>query len=358
MTAISESARPSAVSTPERILFLDSLRATAVIMVIAFHAMGYCLPLPYPQREVISFIVYSVSVPVFFLVDGYLFARSAILGKGCPYCQTVRNNLFRLLVPWAFFTAFYTLARYCLETTGFFEENLTVGHSWREVAISAYVSLYAPQMYFLASLFLIRLCGPAFKKLALAKNGLLVLLLFFGYYAIYRSCIPFIAPYLNVHGGQEPVLHALWGTQYYLAGLVLFRASRVRSLDQLFVTFLLLFLASLPIAGSLGGAGPVIVQYLYLITLFLCFLRVGNRLPLLARIGKNTMGIYLIHAPIVLKGVSLIVNKLVPVPLWNFLAVLLGTFLLTIAIVALVNFIPYGVLLFGTRPSTPPGRCS
>ena len=353
MTAIGETVRPPDVSTPERILFLDSLRALAVVMVIGGHATGYCLPLSYQQKGVILFILQSVSVPVFFLVDGYLFAKSAAAGKERPYLQTVRNNLFRLLVPWAVFTLFYTGARYYFETIGFFRDQLIVGHSWRDVAISAYASLYAPQLYFLASLFLIRLCGPVFRKLALAKSGSLLLVLFFGYCAMYTSCMPWIAPYLDIRGGQAPVTNALWGIQFYLAGVILFRASRILSLGKLLLPFLLVFLASLPIAGRLGSAGRVIVQHLYLITLFLCFLRVGNRLPLLALLGRNSMGIYLIHAPIVLKCVSLVVNKLVLLPLGNFISILFGTFLVTLCIVAAVNFIPYGVVLFGIRPSAP-----
>lgn len=69
------------------------------------------------------------------------------------------------------------------------------------------------------------------------------------------------------------------------------------------------------------------------------------------------MGIYLIQAPIVLKGVSLIFNKFISVPILSFLAVLFGTFLLTFFVVIVANYIPYGSVLFGEfsyshKPST------
>jgi surface polysaccharide O-acyltransferase-like enzyme len=348
MKAIIEIVKASRVSTPERILFLDSLRAIAIIMVVGVHSMGYCLPLGDNEKEVVSFIVHSVSVPVFFLVDGYLFARSTILSKEICYFKMFKKSLFRLLVPWVIFTVLYTIARYCFEITGFLDEKLIVGLSLQEVAISAYGSVYSAQMYFLVSLFLIRLCGPIFKRIAFVKNYIVILLLFFCYYAVYKSCVTFISPYLRIDGGQEPILHALWGIQYYLAGIILFKTSVLVDLQKLFVPFLLLFFVTLLNLSELGHVGFVIIQYLYLITLFLLFVLLENRLPLLDMIGKNTMGIYLIHAPVVIKGVSLISNKFIIVPIWSFISVLFVTFILTIFIVIAVNYVPYGVLLFGT----------
>jgi surface polysaccharide O-acyltransferase-like enzyme len=60
------------------------------------------------------------------------------------------------------------------------------------------------------------------------------------------------------------------------------------------------------------------------------------------------MGIYLIHTPVVLKGVSLLLNQFIIIPIWSFLSVLFCTFILTIFIVITINYTPYGALLFGT----------
>jgi surface polysaccharide O-acyltransferase-like enzyme len=336
-------------STSKRLAFLDSMRAIAIIMVVGVHSTGYCVTLPTDKMQIVSFIVHSISVPVFFLADGYLFARSVLFLKNYNYIKYIRGSLFRLIVPWLVFTLIYTFARYAFELIGFLDDKMIVGHSWQEVAISAYGSVYAPQMYFLFSLFLIRLCSPIFKNLLFKKNLFFIIFLFLCFYAAYKSTIPFISQYLAIDGGQEPVLHALWGIQFYLTGAILFVASETFNLKKLFIPSLLFFILSIYIKNrySLEYFG-YIIQYQYLLTFFLFFICVQTEVPLLNLIGKNTMGIYLIHAPIVLKGVSLILIKFVSIPLLSFLSILLGTFILSVFIVLIINSIPYGVLLFGT----------
>lgn len=161
----------------ERLAFLDSLRAVAIIMVVGVHTLSYCMELPHDLKQIVFFIVHTISVPVFFLVDGYLFARSVIHLKTYNYAKYVQSSLFRLLAPWAVFTLAYTLARYAFELTGFLKEKLIVGHSLHEVILSAYGSVYAPQLYFLCSLFLIRSCAPLFKKVLSIENYFVLLFL-------------------------------------------------------------------------------------------------------------------------------------------------------------------------------------
>src|ERR1700690_3927652 len=225
--------RESQTSITERISYLDSLRAFAIIMVVGVHSLGSGVRFPPDQGQIVTFMVHAISVPVFFLVDGYLFARSVIFTKNYSYLKYVRNSLVRLLVPWVVFTVAYTLARYVFELTGFLKDRMIIGHPWPQVLTSAYGSVYAPQMYFLLSLFLIRLSSPALKKIFIRKNYFVMLSLFVCYYAAYRSIIPLISPHLNIAGGQEPVLHALWGLQFYLVGMVLFRTSELLDLKKL-----------------------------------------------------------------------------------------------------------------------------
>ncbi len=342
-------AKTNDASTPERIHFLDSLRAIAIIMVVSFHASSYCIPLPEHQKTIIILIANTVSVPLFFFVDGYLFAHGVVFSKDYTYSQHVRKSMCRLLVPWIVFTLFYVITRYCFEMSGFQKETLIIGHSFQEVMLSAYGSVYASQMYFLASLFLVRVCGPLFKKIVLIKQYVVLLLVFFCYFLAYRSCIGFISPYLRIDGGQEPILHALWGIQYYFTGIVIYKTSEILDLKRLFVPFVLLFLIALIAHDRLGSVALAFGQYSYLMTLFLLFMIVQTRLPFLEMIGRNTMGIYLLHAPLVLKGVSLVLNRFVSIPIVSFFAILLGTFFLTCCIVITVKRIPYGVLLFGER---------
>lgn len=334
---------------PERLAFLDSLRAVAIIMVVGVHTLSYCVELPHDLKQIISFVVHTISVPVFFLVDGYLFARSVLHLKNYAYIKYVRSSLSRLLAPWAIFTVAYTLARYAFELTGFPKEKFILGHSLQEVILSAYGSVYAPQLYFLCSLFLIRLCAPLFKKVLAIENYFLMLFLLCAYWTIYQSIIPSTSAYLKIEGGQEPVLHALWGIQFYILGIVVFMTSQIVDLRKLFIPFLLLSILVLLMEkkSRIEGLNHVL-QYLYLITMFLFFTLFQSGFYFLNVTGKNSMGIYLIHAPIVLKVTSLIANKFVFDPIFSFLSILLGTFIISTSIAMIMISVPYGRLLIGT----------
>jgi len=334
----------------ERLVFLDSLRAVAIIMVVGVHTLNYCVELPHDLKQIISFIVHTISVPVFFLVDGYLFARSVLHLKQYDYVKYVRSSLFRLLIPWVIFTLIYTFARYAFELAGFLEDKSILGHPLHEVIVSAYGSVYAQHLYFLCSLFLIRLCAPIFNKALSIENYFALPLLLCLYYAVYRSIIPSVSTYLKIEGGQEPLLHALWGIQFYLLGIAIFKISEIVDLRKLFMPFLLLFILALLAEKNLRIDGlNHLVQYLYLISTFLFFTFFQRGIRFFDVIGKNTMGIYLIHTPIVLKFVSLIVNKFVFDPMLSFISILIGTFVLSILIVMVIISVPNGYLLFGIR---------
>ena len=76
-------------SPPERDLFLDTVRAVAIIRVVTWHAYGWA-----PITWIVS------AVPAMIFVSGHLFAKSA---SRRPAGDVVRDRLRRLLVPyWAF----------------------------------------------------------------------------------------------------------------------------------------------------------------------------------------------------------------------------------------------------------------
>ena len=331
-----------------RIFFLDSMRAIAIVMVVGVHSLGYSVALPLNQKEIISFIVHTISVPVFFLVDGYLFARSVLYSKNQKYLEYLRRSIFRLLIPWTVFTSIYTFARYIFEYTGFLKEKLILDLPWQKVVIFSYGSVYAPQMYFLFSLFLIRIFCPVSRHLFIRINYFVMLSLFFSYFFAYKSIVPFISPHLKIAGGQEPILHALWGMQFYIVGIVIFRTSEIIDIQKLFIPFLLFFIFAFFIQDKLGSYGSNLIQYLYLVVFFLFFTFFRNGVSPLNFIGKITMGIYLIHCPIILKSVSLILNKFIHNSMLSYLSILFVTLILTIFVVMLINVVPHGPLLFGT----------
>ena len=68
--------KPAIQSPAHRIAFLDGLRGVAIAMVVATHAMAYA-GVDDSIVAFLSFWVQSIAVPPFFLVDGFLFVRSA-----------------------------------------------------------------------------------------------------------------------------------------------------------------------------------------------------------------------------------------------------------------------------------------
>jgi fucose 4-O-acetylase-like acetyltransferase len=335
---------PSPVS--DRILFLDSLRAIGIIMVVGVHTLAYCMALPPTLYATIQFIVQAVAVRIFYFVDGYLFARKITESPSFNYPHFIRNSVLRLLIPWAIFSAIYIFARYVFETIGFFKENLVLGCPWWKIVLSAYGDLYAGQLFFLLSLFLIRVCSPLLKKLAATRSFPLVMMVFFGYFVVNKPLISFLTPFLQIPGGQQPIVLAVAGMQFYLFGIVLFKASKIVDVKKFFVPSVLLFVFSFFIPESVSFRYQLI-QHLYLLSLFIFFTFFHNGVPILNDIGKNTMGIYLIHQPIVVKGVSLIMNKFILDPLSSYLSILVVDFVITYGLVRLINRVPYANFLFG-----------
>jgi fucose 4-O-acetylase-like acetyltransferase len=331
--------------TDGRIGFLDSFRAVAVFMVVCIHTFGYCVRLPQREYQVISFIVHTIAVPAFFFVDGWLFAFKESQKAGTDYLSSVRKSAFRLLLPWIVFTLIYTVARYCFEAAGFLEQKTIIGRPLAEIVIFSYGSVYAPQMYFLLSLFLVRLLLPCLRPLLKIRIPYL-LPAFAVFYAVYRVLVRFIQPFLDIPGGQEPILHALWGLQFFIAGLMVFQL-RLSGSKHCFFAAAVLFTATLIISRFVPISLQHPTQYLYLVSVFLLFSLLPAGFPVLNRIGKNTMGIYLVHTPVIMKAISLLLNRYIVHPFSSFLSISIIVFLVSFGITLIIDKIPYGSLLFG-----------
>lgn len=332
----------------DRLLYLDNLRAVAIGMVVGIHAFGYCLPLPELEYVVIKFIVDLVAVPAFFLVDGYLFSYKVKREEIVPYKRSIANSVFRLLVPWITFTILYLVARGAFEWLGYLQEKIIIGRPLSYIATAAYGSVYAGQLYFLFSLFLIRLATPIWRRLS--DGSFATLFGFFFAFAIgYAFAEPLLVSYLKVEGGQAPLLHALWGGQFYLFGIVLFRLSTMVPLQRLFIPSIVIFTLSLMIVVVMNYRWHVWIQYLYLLVFFLFFVRYYFSCSFLTFLGKNTMGIYLLHSPVILKILSLFINKYIHFPLFNYLFLLILAFFGSLGLSVLLVKFPYGKVLLGER---------
>ncbi len=155
-------------------------------------------------------------------------------------------------------------------------------------------------------------------------------------------------PYLSIEGGQEPILHAIWGLQFYLFGM-LFRLFE-KDFDLLFRWFIPLSVLMVLLFkyGIIFDQGQRIVQYAYLLGYFSSFYVLKSSSIDFSKVGGNTMGIYLIHAPVVLKAVSLATLYYYSNGLLSLFVVAFICFMISYQITKLINSIPYGKVLFGS----------
>ena len=342
-----QSDRNEIKNNKERLIYLDNLRAFAIILVVGIHSFGYSLHIGGGLGPVLQFVFYTIAVPVFFFVDGYLLARAVDRDPYKEYFPFLKASAFRLLLPWVIFSLLYVITRGFLEGLGYVREALVIGKSVSQILLLSYGSVYSSQMYFLVSLFLIRLLFPVMKKLVL-KSWPNVLAILAAYIAINFLIFDNIAEALKIKDGQEPITHAIWGLQFYILGILLFQLGKVMDLGKLrFLLTLLLFL-SLFFYLSYGHSFFYIAQYMYLLLAFVFFFKSNIQSQFLAICGKNTMGIYLIHMPIIMNLMARIANSYISSPIFCFVAIWLGSLFLSLGIVMLIERLPYGYLLFGS----------
>lgn len=283
-------------SRSARLAFLDGFRGCAIVMVVATHAMAYA-KLEDSTSSLLTFWVQAVAVPPFFLVDGFLFARHMESSTSFSYGDYAVRSARRLLLPWVCFSVLYVVFRAAFEYVSHPTHTLVLERTVGEVLAAVYYSSVSSQMYFLPALFIIRMLSGGARTLGLLQPSRLVMS-WLAYVWVWQS-LPFSAE----QGDRiDPVLSAIWGMQYYLLGMVLsIHDKRIASRPLIGASIGLACLATVKILLPTWG---VLAQYLYLGSLFSLFRGLGDRVSSLYAIGRFTMGVYLIHAPVILKLVS------------------------------------------------------
>lgn len=294
------------VKRNDRVAFLDALKATGIVMVVAVHALSR-VELDTPAANVIAFLTGAVAVPLFFVADGFLLSWKWTEAPQFQYKAFVRKSAMRLLVPWAAFTTFYTVLRVILERYELTRDTILLGKSFLGVAQVIYLSGVSPHMYFLLSLFLIRLGSAGFYNMLrlplwawIAGSALYVSL-----YQISHLKDWFLP-------GADPVLLACWGGQFYVLGIVLQKGQlfvRTHTMPLFIIgAGLTIGLRFLIIPANLG----IIVQISYLVAIYTAIMFVADRTDWSFSMGKDTMGIYVLHAPLALWFVTEIVLRFLP----------------------------------------------
>lgn len=291
-----QSAKEMSDSSLARLSFLDGFRGYAIVMVVATHAMAYA-KLEESMIGLLSFWVQAVAVPPFFLADGFLFARNLHNHHSFSYGEYLLRSARRLLLPWSCFSLLYVGFRATFEYVSHSTQTLVLDRTVGEVISAVYYSSVSSQMYFLPALFIIRLLSGGARTLGLLQPYTIVML-WVGYVCAWQV-LP-IGP--GQEGRIDPLVSAAWGIQYYLLGMVLsIHDSRVARHPLVVATTGFVCLTVVKIVVPSWG---VLAQYLYLASLFFLFRGMGSRASSVNSLGRFTMGVYLIHAPVILKFVS------------------------------------------------------
>jgi fucose 4-O-acetylase-like acetyltransferase len=330
----------------QRVHCIDDIRAVAIFMVVCIHAFAYTHRLNEPLFTVMRFLVHTIPVPVFFFADGFLFAW-IYKQKKFLYQNYVIKSCKRLIIPWLFFNVFYVILRYYMEYNNILSDKILVGRSMGAVIVAIYGSLVAAQLYFLVSLFLVRLLSIFTYQLITAKSGITILCVFFTCLFLYYRFEGQMSELLYIKGGTEPILHAAWGLQYYCFGIIIERYYKI-VFNRAVILSCLSFLSMLIFLPFCNMAiGRIVTPYCYLTGLFTLILAISEKRNILSFIGKNTMGIYLLHNPIMLKGLSFIIPCLIKNPFLSYASMTTSAFAISLAASIILLKIPYAKILFG-----------
>lgn len=330
-----------------RIEFLDRLRGIAICMVVAIHAAEYADISGQAKAFLLS--CFGIAVPSFFMVDGYLFCAS-FKSRKFDYRVYLTKSCVRLLVPWVVFTVIYVAFRAALEYSNVLPVRVIVGRPIEKLAMSIYMSSISSQMYFLLSLFLIRAWTPALRYLLLVPTYLVPFI--FVAYALawneFSGLRLFSASDADCLGGCfEPVTHALWGLQYYLFGACLFLCRERLELHYhaVLISSLLMYGFAKSVHISLGWSE----QYIGLLILWSMMRVFPSSDSWIAQVGKATMGIYILHMPIVLKAVGLLVAALLAQgnALMNYLFITVLTLVASALLTRVITSVRLGRAIMG-----------
>ena len=337
-------AQPASPST--RLVHLDNYRGLAIAMVVATHALGYA-HLPANEQHQIAWMVQTIAVPVFFLVDGLLFGIRHDAKTAFDYREYLAKSMHRLLIPWALFTLLYGVLRLMFELTGSAPAHILVGRPWQDWITAIYLSDFSSQMYFLLSLFFIRAAAPPLHILAQCGLPIRVLAVI-----VYLGAFHLLPLRTWFFPGLDPIYHALWGLQFYLIGLVIplvsgFLATRGIALS-------LVTLAGGILLPILSDHTVIPAQFLLLIGSYIAFASTTFSLRVLSTLGRYTMGIYLLHIPLVMKGMALIFSRILPPTSLSFFFCLAFFSLITsLFLTKMLLQLPFGRQALGEQAQGP-----
>lgn len=306
--------RAAATATATRLPdlpFLDALRGLLIVFVIAIHAGSYAQLQPGWASDLTYFVVATATVKGFFLVDGFLFARSLAKPQQPATLARLQTSATRLLLPWLLFSGAYLLLRMYGRRLGMLPPaSMPDGHwSITGAASALWYSETSAQMYFLVSLFAVRAVAIACLSLLRRCRAGVLALLAIALALLFRQVVEPWALGANARSVMDPMLLALGGSAFFVAGMAMWCARWHEFPQRLALAGLLLLLS---IAATRIGAnwGHAVAEFAYVAALFLAFAALAGVPAWMAATGRRTMGIYLLHLPIIMHLVSSLTHRL------------------------------------------------
>ncbi len=291
--------------------FLDALRGLLIVFVVGIHAGSYAqLPSGW-QLDVTMFVVSTATVKCFFLVDGFLLARSLEKPVQPAALSRLQASTTRLLLPWLLFSAIYLLLRMYGARLGMLPPaSMPEGHWSFTGAVSAlWYSETSAQMYFLVSLFAVRVVAIACHALLQRCGASALALMAIALALLFRMAVEPWALAANPRSVMDPLLLALGGSAFFVAGMAMWRA-RWHEFPQRLALAVALLLVSIAATRIEAGWGRAASEFGYSAALFLVFAMLAGMPAWLAAMGRRTMGIYLLHLPIIMHLVTSLIHRL------------------------------------------------
>lgn len=342
------------MSTPSRLDHLDAMRGLLVLFVVGIHALGYSGLPAGPARSIIDFVVSTIAVQGFYFVDGLLFARRIDRIGGPGASRYLGDSARRLLWPWLLFSVAYAVARAAAERYGVVEPTALsqAGLSPGTLLESIWWSHAAPHLYFLPSLFLIR-CGTVAIWRAFRARAETLVIAGIGMLFAFRTVIEPAYLALVPHEGLDPLLHAFGGLGFFVLGAGMWRMMGARGrVSPAWIVGPL-------VAAGLGFFAPrsvqnIAVQLGYLLPVYSLFALYWTGGAMMTLVGRQTMGIYLLHMPVIMKLWAVILGRLFdPTGLLTYFLLVATSFAAALALSLAINWWGMGGVVFGERQPKP-----
>ena len=289
----------------------DVLRGVAILFVVAIHGFAYLHVPTDGAWAPVWFVVHQTAVPAFFLADGWLYGkRWRRVMTRAEEVAFLEASARRLLPPWAVFSVVYFGFRLVSEAAGAANGAPVLPDGVGGLALALWRGAAAQQLYFLPALMLVRLVEPTLHRLVVGSPFRAAILAV----ALLVAWRVGVEPWLSAPtAGTDPLLAAVTGLGFAALGWALAEAPDRFELPAALFPAVLFALAG----AALGARAAVLcAQTASVLALWSLAVATPVRLaPPWQALGRRSMAIYLLHAPIAIKLVCAAVTA-AKLPVW------------------------------------------